>query len=474
MEKLKCLQNNNRIQLAEKGFFFLFTLYAALSSCGFTFGTLAITVVMWPSFLLGVFLIAYRALHYQNYISTPFFFFTVAMLVSIAISTLLNYQYSFKSNVIFCVYWALYFLVLYITEKDASVEKIKKDFHFIAAVFTVFISLLVLASFAVFFIGYGKTVALEEGFTYYIGFAIGRLWGVFVNLNRGAVSAAIAAFLLLYFCKTKKKVGFRILAGIMVFLDLMFIALSDSRSGAICFAVLAGAFAFLTLSARFRDQKIGKRLLAILLAMVVMVTGYLLPRIMKKLYNQTAKIIYQIALDSSKENEEEEPEEPEEVDRGYDLSDDISNKRFDVWGSGIEIYSDSLKNMMIGTSFGGMLEYAENHLPDTYILAVEKNKVGKIGTMDNDFLNLLVGQGIVGTVVVMSFAVGVFLLFIKKVKQVGKEEATEVFVMLSVIMAITVTSMVTSLIFYYFSQNSILFWAFLGLTVRLLTCGKGE
>ena len=472
MEKSNVIENNNRIDWAEKGFFVLFTLYAILTSCGFTFGTVAISMVMWPSFLLGGCLIGYRVFHYKNYIATPLFALTIAMLFSIALTTVLNYHYSLKTNVVFCLYWALYFLVLYTTDRDTTVEKIKKDFYFVAWVFAVMVSLLVLASFAVFLVGYSREIRVEDDFTYYIGFAIGRLWGVFVNLNRGAVSAAIAAFLLLYFCKRKKTLRFRIPAGIMIFFNLLFIALSDSRSGAICFALLLGALTVLVLSRRFQGQGIAKRLLALLLAAVVMVSGYLLPRGMKVLYNQTAKAIYKIELSiNRKSGKHKKIKKPESVERGYDLSDDISNRRFDVWASGIEIYFDSPKNITIGTSFGGMVGYAEEHLPETYILS---NDFDTIGTMDNDFFNLLVAQGTLGIVLMMALAIGISVLFIQHVKQVKKEDTPELFVMLSVLLALVGSSMFTSLIFYYFSQNSVLFWAFLGLSVRLLISEKGE
>ena len=108
---------------------------------------------------------------------------------------------------------------------------------------------------------------------------------------------------------------------------------------------------------------------------------------------------------------------------------------------------------------------SENRLCEQYRLSRRSTRKA----LDN-----LVAQGMLGTVIVAVFAAGVLILFAKTFKRINSDGATELFMMFSVLFAIAGSSMVTSLVFYYFSQNSILFWAFLGLAVRLLECKKGE
>ena len=112
----------------------------------------------------------------------------------------------------------------------------------------------------------------------------------------------------------------------------------------------------------------------------------------------------------SEEDEETSPTEdarpvlkPEEIidsyviDRGYDLSGDISNRRFDIWKSGLEIFA---RRPWLGTTFCGFLPFAQEHMPETYIVS---NDYLQMTTLDNDFVNLLVSNGIIAFVAFIGF-----------------------------------------------------------------------
>ncbi|MBO4433572.1 MAG: O-antigen ligase family protein, partial [Clostridia bacterium] len=305
-------------------------------------------------------------------------------------------------------------------------------------------------------------------FTYYIGFKIGRLWGVFLNLNRGAASVAVSSLLLVYFIKTIKKTWFRIIAGIAIFINLLYTALADSRTGALGFGLCFGFLAFFLLIYKLKDKKFWYKLLAVFCAALAFVAGYFLPIKMKSAYNSLMPMVYN-AVHSNEEDQSGEDEADDKnrflVERGYDLSDDISNRRFDVWKSGIEILLNSKRNIIIGTSFNGMLPYAKDNLPETYIV---DNDFGIIGTMDNDFFNLLVGQGLLGILLFVILVIGVVVLIFKHFGSVKPENAFLLSVMLAVLFAIAGCSMFTSLVLYYLSQNAIIFWSFLGMSVFLL------
>lgn len=460
MAKTSIVKNSKRIDIFEKAFFTVLILYASLNNCGLTFENPVISYFMIASFLMGAVIIVYRLFNYREYIKTPYLILLFLMLLSIGLSTLANYKYELKTNVVFIIYWCIYLFALYVVSPFKTAEEIKKDFRFLSAVFVATISIEILLSFFVFIIGYSKEIKVNSDFTYYIGFKIGRLWGVFVNLNRGAIAAAISSALLYYHIKTVKRRWFSVLGGIMIFLNILFIALADSRSGAVCLALICCVYAFCVFINKAKDKMFRRKVTAALLAAVILVAGYLAPRLIKTTYNFVLSDIFNIQLEDFA------------VKRGYDTSDDISNRRFDVWGSGIEIYTDSAKNMVIGTSFNGMVPYAREHLPETYII---NNDFGLIGTMDNDFFNLLVSQGIIGVAACGAFAVCVLVLLFKNYSLIPPELRFESVVMISAVFAIAGSSMVTSLVFYYFSQMSILFWSLLGyLALILKKSQKGE
>ena len=468
---MKEMIRKNKIEIIEKVFFCLFIFYAILGSCSLTYAKPIISIVMWPAFVLGAALILLRTIHWKRYIKMPFLPVLLFFLVSGGFSTLLNYQFSFKRNAIFCIYWAFYFLIFYTIEQGKPIEKIKKDFRFVAGIYVMLISIVVIASFLTFLFGYSAQITTTDtDYTYYIGFMIGRLWGAFLNLNNGSEAAAISSCLLCYFIWYCKKRWFRIAAGMQIFLNVLYIALADSRSGAVCVGVLAFFFTLFALLYKWREKRVAFKGLAVLLASVALVTGYLIPRQFKNAYNATSKSVYQISISNGDENDENENKKPLLIERGYDLSDDISNRRFDVWKSGIEISTATLKNLFFGIGFSGMTEYAERFLPDTYII---NNDYGKIPTMDNEFFNVLVAQGVLGVLIIVILIIGVLILLAKNFLQVSREDIKELLIILSVIFGLAGSAMFNGLIFYHFSQSAILFWILLGEMVYLLKYRKG-
>ena len=88
MSKLKVSAKYEEI--LEKIFIYGFMLYAALGSNVLTYGKFIISIVMWPTFMLGLFIILYRVINYKEYIKMPSIFCLIALLVSIGVSVLLN------------------------------------------------------------------------------------------------------------------------------------------------------------------------------------------------------------------------------------------------------------------------------------------------------------------------------------------------------------------------------------------------
>ncbi len=465
--------NSQLIKVVENIFYVLFSIYATLGFCSYTHGKFIVTIVMWPAFLIGMFLVGYRALNFKKYFKMPFLPILICLLGSIGISTLVNYRYSLKGNLIFCIYWAFYFLVFYTLGLGCSSEEIKKKFCLAATVYCSIISLMVLASFYTFFMGYSvKLVDPVTSFEYYIGFAIGRLSGVFINSVAGADSCAICSLLLVYFIHTVKRTWCRILFVLMIILNIFYIALSDSRAGALCFGLCAGFLTFFLLLYKFKNKKLGFKFLAVVCACVVLVLGILIPRGTKSAYNKLAPIVHNTisSLKGSSDNEDIEDENSFPiVERGYDLSEDFSNRRLDLWKSSFEIFSHSAKNILIGTGYSGIMEYAQDNIPETYMVT---NPVKGIRTFENEFFNILAAQGVLGVLTVAVLIVLVMLFIIKRFF-IKENDAFILVVMLSCIFSISAVSMVGARMFYHFSQIPIIFWTFLGLSINLLSLNKG-
>ncbi|MBS6554517.1 MAG: hypothetical protein KH321_11320, partial [Clostridium sp.] len=191
-----CL-NEKKKDFARKIFISVFLIYAILGSNSLTYGNRIITPIMWAAMFFSVVILAYRLLNLKEYFKVPETVIIIAVLSTIGLSTVINRNYSFKNNIIYCVYWVIYFLILFTCEKKKSTKSCKSDIGFVSVVFVSYTTLAVIASFILLFMGVGITnTAKDTNYQYNLGFVWGRLWGVFINPNNGAVSCAVSITML--------------------------------------------------------------------------------------------------------------------------------------------------------------------------------------------------------------------------------------------------------------------------------------
>ena len=153
----------------------------------------------------------------------------------------------------------------------------------------------------------------------------------------------------------------------------------------------------------------------------------------------------------------------QEVERNYDLEADPSNRRFDIWKSGLEIFNE---NKIFGTSYYGIQLYAKENLPDTYII---NNTQTNFRNLHNEFLNILVSQGCIGLVIVLVLIFSYLRILKRKYEFVDKKYIDVTNTLLINIIIIAISSMfVAAGMFYYNIPSSNLFWMLLGYSVALM------
>ena len=446
----------------EKIFIYCFMLYAALGSNVITYGKFIISIVMWPTFALGLLIVLYKLINYKDYIKMPAVWCLVGLLASIGVSVLANIGPSFKQNVIICLHQAYCFLILFLINQNKPIEKVRKDMELMMKVFVVYTVVCIIGGilFMVFGIN-GRVVTEDTGYEYFYGFKIGRLFGVFISANNGAMTSAATIALLIYFICKNKKVIMRVLSALAIALCVFYIALSDSRTGAVCTGVSVAVFATIMYLYRQQDKNLFKKLLAVIIVAVVGVTGFAIPRLVKNGYNEVVTAVNQSSVS----------EDPFAVDRGYDLTDDVSNRRFDVWGGAVELYLDSPKTIAIGTSFKEFTLYAKENQPQNYLV---NNDYTEFNTLDNEIFNIMVAQGTFGLILFVALLFVVIKLFLKGFYKVKQENRLIVACMTAGAVTLTAAAMFGSVMFYHMSPNTIFFWVILGGLMFTLKQGIGE
>lgn len=422
----------------------LFLLYTMVGYNGFLIGNKIISFIMWPMFMIGLVMILWRCINIKRYINVPGFWGMLFFGISFAISMVLNYRYELKQNVITMIFLAFYFVILYLQDKNKMF--VEKEFMFMGAFYLIYMTISVVWSLVLFFMRFGMVRHInEDSYELVTGFVWGRLWGVFLDPNVGAILACVAVVIGMFFLKRSKKKFFKILYGLIICLQILYIAFSDSRTGMLCFGCLVAMEIYCNVYRKIRGYRKGKIVLLLCVCIIFAGAGFSLPKAITKVYNCTVDVLEEGILDNTML-----------VTRGYDLSVDPSNRRFDIWKSGIEIFEE---NYVFGTSYNGIRPYAYEYLPETYIV---NNDSTDFRNLHNEFLNVLVSQGIVGFFAMILMIVPIVVLVVKKIFSSDEDRIVEdaLFCGISVI---TLGTMFTSAgFFYYVCPYTVIFWMMLG------------
>ena len=446
---------------AEFVFQILFFVYVFLGFNNYTFGTVWISAVMWPTYALGAVLLAVRALRFKNYIRMPGVFALLALCAVCAVSILLNRQYDPKKNVIYLIFWAFYFFLLYTHGAELPTEVLQKRFRILGHLYCALTGLLTGVSLIHMAAGVSKTVP-SGGVKLLRGFMHGRLYGAYLTPNAGAVAGVIACVLAVYFMRRYRSKLYTAAAAVCILMHFAYLALSDSRAGRVALALSAAAYVVFVLVALKKPVKpVLKAAVTVAAAAAVAVGLFYAPKGAQNVYNSTVRTVAaRQAQEAASSDTPAKKPRARIVERGYDLSDDVSNRRFAIWQSGVEIWAT---RPVFGVTFAGIQPYAKEHLPDTYIV---HNNYMNVETLDSDPVNLLASDGAAGVLCFAVFTVWA-LVFILKHALRRKEDAPLLPVLFGVCAAAASASLFASGVLFMQSPYSALFWVALGVLVRI-------
>mgnify|MGYP004617205323 FL=1 len=439
----------------------LFLIYGTISFCSFTYGTKPISYIMWATFAAGGVSLLCRVARFRDYIKTPGLIASILFLMSFAVSAFLNRQYGIKDNFVQLVLLGLYFAAVYYQDFSRDRESLYKEFKAVAWVYITLISICAIWGIALLFMNYDKVEYRgEDNYAVIRGFVWGRLYGVYLDPNRGSVMGVVASILLFRFFTQYKNKAVKALCIILILPQITFIALSDSRTGqvALCLSALCGGIVYaLNKENRKSAKQTAMSVCATVLAAAIL---FAIPTGIKKVYNKSAEIISENAVSEGKP-----AEAPNLLERNYDLKEDPSNKRFSIWKSGFEIWKNETKNMLFGTSLYGIRPYAYDKLPDTFII---NNNQTNFKQFHNEFITSLVSQGVVGLVCMLSFVAAVLFYVFRRLSLVPAKDASLVAALIACLVASACSAMLQLGMFYGFSQGEIVFWIMLDYLIGFL------
>lgn len=453
-------KNLTIIDIIEYLFKISYLLLAFATFNSFVFGKPVVSVLVAVTFGLGSILMLERLVHWRVYIGMPYLIWLILFIVSFAISTIINMQYGFLENVKWIVWTSFQMLLLYARRTDESTDKYKREFGLISKIIIGYSFFAAIASIILLLIGYSKVWIFEaNGQRIIQGFIWGRLWGVYTDPNYGAVIGVISIILSLFFLKKAVRVP-RIIYIINIIFQFLYIVFSDSRTGKVALIVSIAFYLYaILLKHRQNIKSIKKMILNISVTIFVCILILLGMKAVRVSYNEVVSpLLSHIRI----MNNSIEEEESEKIGREEDIKSDPSNRRFDIWESGMEILKTA---PIFGTGYVTFVPYAEQNVPDTYVL---ENDHGVFSSMHNGFLNILVYQGLFGFLVFMIFTISVMLKILGGIWKLEGEEYRYGITMLTCIGGVVCSMMFLLEGTYTNSIGAIVLWSFLGWLVQLL------
>ncbi len=430
-------------------------------------------ILTYSSYLLtavGLVYLLYRFFHFNQYRKTKGCIVLLFFVGSYIISSLLTIRYGILENVKGAIWMIFQFFLLYAYDYRVTKSTAKREFKIFSHIFVGYTFLMAVAGLILFFMNY-HSYQIINGKRVIIGFLWKRLWGLYSDPNYGAVFGVITIILCLYYFITVKKVWLKVFYAVSIILQISYIAFSDSRTSLVAFMATGGIMAFL-FSIRWKKlqkyKTAAKVTISLMLALVCCVLPYFVIHATVDAGNYALQWLYR----DDSETLEGKPTLPpnEETDSSLnigredeDINNDISNRRFSIWKSALEI---SATKPVFGVSFRNIYPYAKENLPATYIV---NNDFTAFSNLHNMFFDLLVSQGIVGVVLFVIFIVLIIkTVFTRLFKKEG-EEYHYYALLLSSIIPIAISAFFYSEILYINTGGAVFFWCVLGYLILGLT-----
>ena len=455
--------------------------------------------------LITVIAFGYQIINIKNFISKKRFYLVIFFILSYAVSMCFYLNNNFYNNVK-CIMWIiilLFLIYLYFPHKEKV--NIYKEIKILSILSVFYITIVNIIGFILMYFNISVFKTALDGSVQFYGFWWGRLYGLFNDPNHGAVISVIGIFLAIGLYNKELCWKKKFLIVLSIFIQFFYITFSDSRTAIV--SLICGCIVFLFFNFILTYRLNFKNFTKFFLTIILCTTAILL-------LNKTIKLSYNYIISSSSNNTDKdnsivrnginsikitssnfyegkiennskiymnnsvvnfktsygnnqkrnvlilelnnEESNHLEIGREQDISGDISNRRFSIWKSGIDLFAES---PLIGVGgYSNIVTFAQENIPTTYLVA---NDYKIFDSFHNSFLDILVSQGFIGfSIFLLLMILNIHFLF-KNLKYL-KEDSYIISIFLSIISCVLVSSFFISNIMYVNSIESFYFWCFLG------------
>ena len=416
----------------------------------------------------GLALLVFDFFTFSVMLKTKYSVMLVLFYVACMASVIFNLKYDPVSNVKVIAWMLIQTFVFAAVDRTLPREHHKKYFKLVSeAVAIVWVSLSAW-SISMFFSGYYAYLVNAEVFAGYarVGFVDGRLFGAFTDPNFASVCILFSmAMILSDMFMTKQSLPEKIYHIVILVIDYTYILLSRSRTAELALIVVMAVIGFFA-----SKHLLEKRGLSVLCKIAVMIVSAAVcaygTSVISTTLNSAADTVY-IALHEEDDMTDEEKKQLEEETKRSDVeeTDDVTNNRSTIWTDYLKVF---LENPFIGTGPRNGLAYANEHMPDSYIVEMQYQ-------YHNGYLAVLVGTGVIGFLLVMLYIVlvakKVIVYLWTKSGEYGKDYIS-VLMLCTVLVVGAISALPLHILFFNNSASDAMFWFVLGYVLYMVCDGE--
>lgn len=462
---------------------FTFALaYLILSFLTFTFITANVYYLKYLSYAIsiwGFIIIVFSLFHKSKWTFNLITILALLFILSFFISSIFTFRYGISENLKGLIWLSLELIILFLLNKG-NINSNYLKYFFICFIFIS--TLYSILSILMAVIGYMHYPTSTLGDTAAGGMAHGRLYGLYSDPNYGAITSVLCIFSLL-FILSKNKDKFKIIISVLIsIIQLIYIALSGSRSGLV--ALIISIFICMSINLKIcKNKKLLTSILAALLTTAFCLGIYIStesiyevvePQILKTMRGPITNPIHAYTVQFADKVRDEcglvnpyipnngtgttENSEQNQYIHGESISEhvgllgrnenqDISNNRISIWKASLELFFQS---PIIGLSNRNYSDFCIQNLPENYLSKVQWT------SLHNTFIDVLVSQGILGLIIWCGILLIIFISIIKNIRK-NKTDARYI-ILLGIFICLMIMCMFYSELIYVNTIGSVYFW----------------
>lgn len=419
---------------------------------------------------IGLLLAAIKVLKDYRFFKSKYMVLLFIFIIISAISSVLNIEYGYTSNLKMIIWMIIQFVVLF-SVVNYSKEDFKDAILKMATTIIVVMFVCCLISLIQFLFNIHYTVDLPD-YPRHQGFYDGRLFGIFDDPNFASVASISSIAFSFIISLSVKKNYHKYFHYFNILIQISYILLSNSRTGFVLLFICIILFGYYNAKYTKKGMKIMRFILIVtfssLLIFILRESYAYLPNYIHITQNIKQKDMTYNTQEKTHISEDQSEDkfsnqdtksnsDYNEINKNYlereDEQYDLSNNRFDIWINAIKITKG---HEIFGLSPRNMMCFAKTIDPNGYTAQTGYET-------HNGFLSIYVGTGIVGSFFMLLF---ILLCAIQITKDLFSKNIEAIYIgLLMIVCGFTFSTVMLQDVFFMNTATTIIFWRTLGLTI---------